>query len=90
MSKPLTTSTGSSLAIAIALAGLAAPANVQSGPREEADAKAREIVGKLTTDEKVAQLLNVAPAIYRVYGQSACGSKTLLRDYLRGAWGFKG
>lgn len=32
----------------------------------EADAKARAIVGKLTLDEKVAQLLNTAPAIPRL------------------------
>src|SRR5688572_26355013 len=34
--------------------------------RAEADSKARAIVDKLTLDEKVAQLLNVAPAIPRL------------------------
>ena len=37
-----------------------------SDVRAEADSKARAIVDKLTLDEKVAQLLNVAPAIPRL------------------------
>lgn len=49
------------LAVATAL-----PAQAQPSVREEADKKAREIVDKLTLDEKVAQLLNVAPAIPRL------------------------
>ena len=64
MPKSFTKLTGSSLAIAIAVAG--APAYGQADVRAEADAKAREVVGKLTMDEKVAQLLNVAPAIPRL------------------------
>ncbi|MDR3527160.1 MAG: glycoside hydrolase family 3 C-terminal domain-containing protein [Rhizomicrobium sp.] len=35
-------------------------------PRQEADQKAAEIVSKLTLDEKVGQLVNVAPAIPRL------------------------
>jgi beta-glucosidase len=35
-------------------------------PWAEADAKARAIVGQLTLDEKVAQLLNTAPAVPRL------------------------
>ena len=35
-------------------------------PREEADQKAAEIVSKLTLDEKVCQLVNVAPSIPRL------------------------
>jgi len=35
-------------------------------PREQADKKAGEIVSKLTLDEKVRQLVNVAPAIPRL------------------------
>jgi beta-glucosidase len=64
MLKSLIISTGSSLALAVAI--VAAPANAQAGARAQADTKAREIVGKLTTDEKVAQLLNTAPAVPRL------------------------
>ena len=64
MIKTLMKLTGSSLALALAMA--ATPAGAQTDVRAQADAKAREIVSKLTVDEKVAQLLNVAPAIPRL------------------------
>ena len=50
------------------MAGLAAAVPVQPSPqvRAMADAKATAIVGKLTLDEKVQQLVNVAPAIPRL------------------------
>jgi hypothetical protein len=38
----------------------------QTSPRTQADAKAAALVAQLTLDEKVAQLLNVAPAIPRL------------------------
>lgn len=50
-------------------AGLAASlsaAQAQETPRDRADALAQATVAKLTTDEKIAQLLNVAPAIPRL------------------------
>lgn len=49
------------LACGVALAGLAAAA-----PAADADAQARDIVARLTPDEKVEQLLNGAPAIPRL------------------------
>ncbi|MFG6430236.1 glycoside hydrolase family 3 C-terminal domain-containing protein [Roseateles sp. LYH14W] len=45
----------------VAFAGLAA-----ASPQAEADAQARQIVSKLTLDEKTEQLLNGAPAIPRL------------------------
>lgn len=54
----------SGLALALALAGM--PAQAADSPRERADALATAIVAKLTTEEKIAQLLNVAPAIPRL------------------------
>ncbi|WP_416465442.1 glycoside hydrolase family 3 C-terminal domain-containing protein [Sphingomonas sp. VDB2] len=59
-------------ASAMLLLTTSAIAHAQSGQaqsgdiRAQADAKARSIVDKLTLDEKVAQLLNVAPAIPRL------------------------
>ncbi|MEO6279919.1 glycoside hydrolase family 3 C-terminal domain-containing protein, partial [Roseateles sp.] len=52
------------LAWGVAFAGLAAAA--PASPQTEADARARQIVAKLTLDEKVEQLLNGAPAIPRL------------------------
>ncbi len=54
----------SAFALAVGCAGSSAFA--QTDARAEADAKARAIVSQLTVDEKVAQLLNVAPAIPRL------------------------
>nr|WP_232496260.1 glycoside hydrolase family 3 C-terminal domain-containing protein [Novosphingobium kaempferiae] len=52
---------------AVFLAGTATTAYAQADdPWSEADAKARAIVSQLTIDEKVDQLLNVAPAIPRL------------------------
>ncbi|MEC3949126.1 glycoside hydrolase family 3 C-terminal domain-containing protein [Sphingobium sp. HWE2-09] len=54
-------------ASALLLLTTSAIAHAQSGDvQAEANAKARTIVDKLTLDEKVAQLLNVAPAIPRL------------------------
>ena len=52
--------------LAMALAGVSAPAMAQTSPRERADAMARAVVAQMTTDEKIAQLVNVAPAIPRL------------------------
>ncbi|MGA9657550.1 MAG: glycoside hydrolase family 3 C-terminal domain-containing protein [Asticcacaulis sp.] len=51
---------------ACAQAADTAPAASTSALREEANSKAEAIVSQLTMDEKVAQLLNVAPAIPRL------------------------
>jgi len=59
------------LALALALGvGAAAPARCQdaaaTGPRAKADTMAAELVARMTLDEKIDQLLNVAPAIPRL------------------------
>lgn len=51
-------------AAAIALAGV--PAAAQSAARDRADALAASLVAQLTPAEKIAQLVNVAPAIPRL------------------------
>ncbi len=57
---------GSGLASCAALAqGVAAPAS-QSPARVEADRLAAALVARMTLDEKVGQLVNVAPAIPRL------------------------
>lgn len=56
----------STSAVAHAQASATPTAAVGNDVWIEADAKARAIVGKLTLDEKVAQLLNTAPAIPRL------------------------
>ncbi len=45
---------------------LAAAAPSPAGAQPQADARAAEIVGRMTLDEKLPQLLNVAPAIPRL------------------------
>ena len=52
--------------LAAVLAPLPATAQTTPDPRADADAKAAAIVTQLTTDEKIGQLLNVAPAIPRL------------------------
>jgi beta-glucosidase len=54
--------TAASLGVLLAVCGTISAQT----PREAADQKAAEIVGKLTLDEKVGQLLNVAPSIPRL------------------------
>src|SRR5438270_338628 len=60
-----------SLLAATAATGLDAAAQApqsqaQSPVRNDADARARALVGKLTLQEKIDQLLNVAPSIPRL------------------------
>jgi len=53
----------------IALGAAQAPARAESSPsgvRAEADRLAATVVAKMTLDEKVGQLVNVAPAIARL------------------------
>lgn len=52
--------------LAAALLPLPAWAQSAADPRAEADAKAAAIVAQLTPEEKIGQLLNVAPAILRL------------------------
>ena len=52
--------------LALALAMPANAALAQSAVRERADSMATALVAKLTTEEKIAQLVNVAPAIPRL------------------------
>lgn len=61
--------TTSVLAMALSLMTTQAQAQAQAGPspiRADADAKAAAFVARMTLDEKVDQLLNVAPAIPRL------------------------
>lgn len=61
------TVTAASCCLAIALsAGAQAGAPAASPAREAAEAKAAELVARMTPDEKIEQLLNVAPAIPRL------------------------
>src|SRR6185312_9507090 len=62
---------GSALLVTPAMVSAQEKATAQASPapskvRAEADALAAEIVGKLTLDEKLPQLLNTAPAIPRL------------------------
>jgi beta-glucosidase len=52
--------------LAISLAGTASSALAQGTARERADALAQALVAQMTTQEKIAQLVNVAPAIPRL------------------------
>jgi beta-glucosidase len=55
------------LAISVATGALAQGQSAAAmGPRATADAMAAELVAKMTLDEKIDQLLNVAPAISRL------------------------
>ena len=66
--------TVSALAIAACMSMIAVPVMAQNAAktpaaspvRDAADAKARALVGQMTLDEKVGQLVNVAPAIARL------------------------
>lgn len=72
---------------------------VHSGPeaiRHEFDAKASEkdmretYLPAFEALVKEAKVESVMGAYNRVNGEAACGSKTLLRDILRGEWAFEG
>ncbi len=72
---------------------------VHSGPeavRHEFDAKAsakdmaETYLPAFRAAVKEAHVETVMGAYNRVNGEPACGSKTLLRDILRGEWGFEG
>ena len=55
------------LALSVATGALAqGPQAVATSPRAKADTMAAELVAKMTLDEKIDQLLNVAPAIPRL------------------------
>jgi beta-glucosidase len=51
---------------ALVLAALISVPVLAADPRAEADARARALVAQLTLDEKIEQLLNVAPAVPRL------------------------
>jgi beta-glucosidase len=59
---------GSMVALSTAAGAMAQPATVSTGDvRAQAETRARAVVAQLTLDEKVNQLLNVAPAIPRLH-----------------------
>lgn len=53
-------------ALAISTSGVALAQQQSAAPTEEAEALAARLVGRMTTDEKLGQLLNTAPAIPRL------------------------
>ncbi|MGW8136306.1 glycoside hydrolase family 3 C-terminal domain-containing protein [Sphingomonas zeae] len=53
-------------ALAISTSGVALAQQQSAAPAEQAEALAARLVGRMTTDEKLGQLLNTAPAIPRL------------------------
>jgi beta-glucosidase len=54
------------IVLAAAFPAITHGADVRSDPRADADTRARALVAQLTLDEKIGQLLNVAPALPRL------------------------
>jgi len=61
------------------------------------DKRVDDLVGRMTLEEKISQMMNDAPPINRLgipaynrfKGEPCCGSDDLLIDVLRNQWGFE-